>query len=88
MAKKFYETRKSSTSKFKKNFLVKAYYNLPLWGKVAVPVASLLLAFALIQTVVSAVKYVFVFALLGGVIYLVLSAWTYFQNDKKRDGRY
>ena len=82
MAKNYFNTRKSPTKKWTRNFLVKSYYNLPLWGKVAVPAALLLLAIGLVNTVVSAVKYVFVFALLGVVVYLVLSAWSYFQNDK------
>lgn len=82
MAKNYFNTRKSPAKKWTRNFLVKSYYNLPLWGKVAVPAALLLLAIGLVNTVVSAVKYVFVFALLGVVVYLVLSAWSYFQNDK------
>lgn len=82
MAKNYFNTSKSPTKKWTRNFIVKAYYNLPLWGKVAVPAALVLLAIGLINTVVSAVKYVFVFALLGVVVYLVLSAWSYFQKDE------
>ncbi|MEM6629703.1 MAG: hypothetical protein AAF694_08515 [Bacteroidota bacterium] len=88
MAKNYFNTRKSPATKLGKNFLVKAYYNLPLWGKVAVPVGLLLVAVALVQTVVSAVKYIFVFGLLGLVVYLVLSAWSYFKRDKENTGRY
>ncbi len=60
-------------NKLRKNTLLKTYYHLPLWGKIAVPAGLLFLASALI----SMMKTIFGIALIGLAVYLVVSFYLY-----------
>lgn len=62
----------------KNHWLLKAYFKLPLAGKVAVPVVGIFLVFAILKTV----KWAFWLGLLGLVVYLGLSAFLYFKDKK------
>lgn len=62
----------------KKNWLVKSYLSLPLWGKVAVPAAGAFLVISVLKTL----KWAFWLGLLGLVAYFIASAVLYFKDKR------
>ena len=65
--------------KIKNSFLFKTYLKLPLWGKVLLPAAVILLGISLIKMLKTAL-YLGIFAI---VVYGVLNAWVHFQGKNK-----
>ncbi len=65
--------------KWKKNTLLKAFNGLPLWGKIAVPLAGfLVLSFA--YTMIKNILWV---GLIGIILYLLASAYFYIKDSGK-----
>ena len=63
----------------KNNWLVKLYWNLPLWGKVAVPAAGVLLiisAFSMFKTALW-------LGVLAVIAYFGIRAYTFFNKKKE-----
>lgn len=63
----------------KKNWLVKSYLSLPLWGKIAAPAAGIFL----IVSVFKALSWAFWLGLGALIVYLIASAFLYFQDKNK-----
>ena len=63
----------------KTNWLLRAYLQMPLWGKIAAPLVALFL----LVSVLKAVKWAFWLGLLGLIAYFGASAFLYFKDKKK-----
>lgn len=63
----------------KTNWIVRAYLQMPLWGKIAAP----LVAVFLFVSVLKAVKWAVWLGLLGLVAYFAASAFLYFKDKNK-----
>lgn len=65
--------------KFRNHLLFKGFMSLPLWGKVAIPVAAIILI-SFLGKILSTAFYVGIVLVIA---YLVMSAVLYFQDRKK-----
>ncbi len=82
-----YKGKTSGMKKIRNNFLYKSYLKLPLWGKIGLPAVALILGMMLVNTIMSTFKIALGLAVVGGLIYLVSSAWMLFEKQKKKSGR-
>ncbi|GAB4414843.1 MAG: hypothetical protein OHK0039_23020 [Bacteroidia bacterium] len=57
----------------KSNWILKTYLSLPLWGKIALPLAGVFVVMALLKMV----KWAFWLAVIGVVVYLVANLMGY-----------
>ena len=64
--------------KWKKSALLKGFSALPLWGKIAVPVAGLLV----LSFVWTMMKNILVIGVVAVVLYLLASAYFYIKDQK------
>ncbi|RMG62201.1 MAG: hypothetical protein D6722_18730 [Bacteroidetes bacterium] len=63
-----------------KNWLLKTYMAMPLWGKVVTPLVAVFLVLAALK----AIKWAFWLGLIGLILYLGASAVLYFQDKGKK----
>lgn len=61
------------------NWLFKSYMRLPLWGKIATPLVAVLLVMSLFKMLKAAVG----LAVLGGIAYVVISAYNKHNSGKE-----
>lgn len=64
--------------KVRNNFWFKTYIKLPLWGKILLPAAAILLTLSAVKMM----KTVFYIGVLAGIAYLVASAWFYWKDKE------
>lgn len=60
------------------NWLFKTYMRLPLWGKIAAPLVAILLVMSLFKMMKAAIG----LAVLGGIAYVVISAYNKYNTGK------
>ncbi len=63
----------------KNHWLFRTYLRLPLWGKIAAPLVSILLVMSVFKMVKAALG----LALLGGLAYLVIAAFNRYNKSKE-----
>jgi len=88
MTRNKYQVKYPRGNKMRKNYWIKSYNRLPLWGKVALPAGIIILAAVLINTLFGAFKFILGIGLLAGLVYLAISAWNYVQIDQKKRNRF